>query len=71
MLTITMRKLTVKSSGEDIDWEVDYPNMSKAQQLVAAAGEKLGVAVKVATYKGNTFVTNVEEIHAALEEALE
>ena len=61
-----MRNLTAKSSGEDIDWDVDYPNLSRAHQFVASAGEALGVTVKVDTYKGNTYVSNVEEIFNAL-----
>jgi len=52
----TMRKLIAKSQGSDIDWEVDFANLSKAHQAIAVIAEALGLAVSVNEYKGNTYV---------------
>ena len=65
-----LRALTARSTGEPIDWDKDYPNLGRAHQCLAAAAEKLGVTPKVDTYKGNLYLTNVEEIHTALGNAL-
>lgn len=62
---MSLRPLTVRSTGDEINWDKDYPELGRAHQFAASVAEALGIKVLVSTYKGNMFVSNIEEIHAA------
>ena len=64
---MSLRKLSQRSSGEPIDFDKDYKDLGRAHQFAASIGEALGVKVLIDEYKGNKYVTNIEEIHAAYE----
>lgn len=70
---ITMRKLIAKSQGTEIDWDKDYPNLSKAHQAIAVIAEALSLDISVNEYKGNTYVeaSTIEGVVNALEIYLE
>lgn len=58
------------NNGEAIDWTVDYPLLGKNQQNIASIGEYLEIPVKVSTFKGNTFVSNADDIFAMIKSLL-
>ena len=65
----TMRKPT-SSTGTQIDWDKDYPELSKANQLIASLAEALKIIPLIREYEGRKYISNIDEIFIATEAKL-
>ena len=64
-----MRKPT-SSTGTQIDWDKDYPELSKANQLIASLAEALKIIPLIREYEGRKYISNIDEIFIATEAKL-
>ena len=68
---MALRKLSI-GSGEPIDWDKDYPNLSQANQLLASLAEYCKVPCTLKEYAGKKYIDSatVESIFQKLEKLL-